>query len=1240
MRRALPILLALSLLPAQRVQAQWDTLTMAFRAITINDGLSQGMVTAILQDRHGFMWFATKDGLNRYDGYRFEVFRHDTKDSTSLSDNNVHLLFEDRAGRLWVGTDRGLDVFDRPAAAFRHALTDLTPGEDRTHQMVQDANGDLWLARIDGLRKLTLTGADTARNRVPAFTIQHLLDRSCWVTTDRGGTVWASELERRSYRLAPTHGGVDRMDTLRLKQSIGSTRRGRTLVDLTGLVTVEDTLRGRLYGLHKYGIVLLTSSSSSVEPLFTYPSALGDMRATMASLDAEGRLWICAFKGIFLFEPATNRLRRVLPMDPNFTQRAGVVQMNYRDRSGLLWIGTSGYGLLTHDPRTERFHTVAGMSCGPMTPVAQGRISISLNTHLLSAFDPATGAWPLALPFDTYMKRKALDVFSPAGRFPVQDGEGTWWLNYGGLMSYSEATDGFTPHPRDAADRAAFPLEESCSPILLDGDSLIWFGSEHGIGRFRRRDGRYAHWLFPPEVHTSGSGQVVQALQRATDGTFWIGTVSGLLHFDPRTQAWKRFASDPGDVHSLSSDAVFSICPDPDEGDGVLWIGTNGGGLNKLDTRTGTAVRYTTEQGLPNNVVYGVLSDGAGRLWMSTNKGIARFDRATGVFRNYTASDGLQGDEFNRYAYCKLPDGTLFFGGVNGFNRFKPEHLLEDSTADPIHITGIRLINKPVDFRAAGSPLKAPTYLSKAMTIPFSVNMVTFEFATMAFSAPQEHHYRYLLEGFDKDWIQSGTERSAVYTNLDPGRYTFRVQGVNRDGVWAATGASFSLTVLPPWWRTWWAWSLYILVVAGGIITYIRLRTHGLKRQRALLERTVAERTTELNRRKDEADAQRERAEHSERVKQQFLANMSHEIRTPMNAIVGMGNVLRRNAHLPAQQQYIDAITTSSESLLGIVNEILDLSKIESGKLELEKVRMEPHAVLQGVVEVLHYRAEEKGLKLACNVDPKVPSAVQGDPVRLNQVLMNLVGNAIKFSEHGSVRVALAVQEQLTDAVMLRFAVSDTGIGIAADRLAHVFEDFMQAESDHTRKYGGTGLGLAISKRLVEMQGGTIGVASELGQGSTFTFTVPYAHAHADASRPDNGQRATDNLPRGLHILLVEDNKLNVLVAEEELKYALPGCTVDVAENGRAALDMHAVDAYDLILMDVQMPVMDGYAATRAIRAMGGSKARIPIVAMTANVMQVEVQQCRDAGMDAFIPKPFKQEELVAAIGEAMGNNR
>jgi CheY-like chemotaxis protein len=363
-------------------------------------------------------------------------------------------------------------------------------------------------------------------------------------------------------------------------------------------------------------------------------------------------------------------------------------------------------------------------------------------------------------------------------------------------------------------------------------------------------------------------------------------------------------------------------------------------------------------------------------------------------------------------------------------------------------------------------------------------------------------------------------------------------------------------------------------------------------------------------------------------VKEQFLANMSHEIRTPMNAIMGMSGILRRNTHLPEQEKYLNAVSQSSENLLVILNDILDLSKLEAGKVDLERVPFDPRQVIGNVREILRFKAEEKGIALEVGISDDVPHSLLGDPTRLNQIVLNLAGNAIKFTERGSVMISAGWDRG--DA--LSIAVTDTGIGIPKDRLDKIFEEFTQAYSDTSRKYGGTGLGLTISKRLAEMQGGGITVESAIGEGSTFTVRIPYAVAPSDTTSAAPVRRAPTAEPRDLRILLAEDNEFNAMVAQDELADAIPGVRVDVAVNGRIAVEMVQANDFDVILMDVQMPEMNGYDATRAIRALKGDKSRIPIVAMTANVMKEEVERCKEAGMNGYVPKPFKREELMGAI--------
>ncbi|HRF80770.1 MAG TPA: two-component regulator propeller domain-containing protein, partial [Flavobacteriales bacterium] len=500
------------------------------------------------------------------------------------------------------------------------------------------------------------------------------------------------------------------------------------------------------------------------------------------TLDKAGILWLPTANGLFRFDPKQRRMSKVREADPHHALAMADLLVCFFERSGTMWLGTSGYGLLRFDPRIERFNTWNDRSIRSLTATPSGSVLVGRYWELLGEFDPTR--WKYTTRIKSMRDIPAARHMSTAHDYSDmawQDAVGQVWLamNAGALLRYDK---------RDGSAELfdvgkGTPIAESghIFPLVPGKNDALWFGGDHALWRFNVRTREFTPFRWPVKA-VNDPYAFTAAIHEGPDGIIWAGTMLGLFRLDPVTGGWTHYHAVPGNVKSFSTDIIFSICADPDDPTGVLWIGTSGGGLNRFDTRTGEVERITTKHGLPNDVVYGVLADNAGHLWMSTNQGIARYDRNAKTFRNFTVHDGLQSNEFNRYAYCKDVNGRLWCGGVNGFNYFDPDELVPDSTAAPIRITGIKLINRPVDFRKADSPLRTPAHLASEISIPHSTNMITFEFATLEFASPSTHHYQYKLEGFDPAWISSGTERNAVYTNLDPGTYTFRVRGDNRDG--------------------------------------------------------------------------------------------------------------------------------------------------------------------------------------------------------------------------------------------------------------------------------------------------------------------------------------------------------------------------------------------------------------------------------------------------------------------------
>ncbi|HRH38772.1 MAG TPA: hypothetical protein PK760_10530, partial [Flavobacteriales bacterium] len=556
----------------------------------------------------------------------------------------------------------------------------------------------------------------------------------------------------------PRHSGTDEVDTIDVMDPL------RSMSNFGGLTTIEDTLRGKLYGIYQNGIVQIDPNTGAIEYLFRDLQEYNWLQCLNPVLDKRGVIWMATFRGLYRFDPFQRKLTLVRTADPEMRALIGTLKWTTIDRGGTIWVGTAGYGLLKYDQRIERFHNVADNSIRALAPTKDGQLLVSRYDNYLSIYDPASRRYStLVRSVEDQWPDVGAKLVTQFADMTVQDRDGNYWsfISSGTLTRYDPVAGKLelvqpeiAPGERDGGFHY---------PLCIGIDGSLWCGGDKALWRIDTRTKACTPHPWPVPV-VNNPYPFTTALHQGADGIVWVGTVKGLLRSDPAAGTWKSYTHVPDDANSLSVETVFSICPDPVDPLHVLWIGTNGGGVNRFDVPTGKFTRFTTHEGLPNDVVYGVLSDDRGCLWMSTNKGIARYDPRARTFRNFNVGDGLQSDEFNRHAYCKDAKGWLYFGGVSGFNYFDPHALEQDSTPVVVRITGIRLINKPVRFGAPGSPLQQPVHLSTGMEIPYSANMVTFTFATMEFAAPEQHQYRYMLEGFDAGWIDAGTDHSAVYT--------------------------------------------------------------------------------------------------------------------------------------------------------------------------------------------------------------------------------------------------------------------------------------------------------------------------------------------------------------------------------------------------------------------------------------------------------------------------------------------
>jgi signal transduction histidine kinase/CheY-like chemotaxis protein len=680
-----------------------------------------------------------------------------------------------------------------------------------------------------------------------------------------------------------------------------------------------------------------------------------------------------------------------------------------------------------------------------------------------------------------------------------------------------------------------------------------------------------------------------------------------------------------------------------EDAQGRLWVATREG-LFRLDPATRAITLYTTRHGLPTDYVVGVIVAPDGDLWLSTKKGLARFSPSAGmVARAYEVSDGLQGNEFNALARARAADGTLYFGGAQGLTAFTPATLAADPYAPPVVLTDFQLRYHSVTPNTPDSPLNKPIWATDQLTLRYDQNILGFEFAALSYAAPLKNQYRYRLDGFDLQWITT-TRRFAGYTTLPAGDYVLRVEATNSDGVWSGRAAALRLTVLPPWWETWWFRGLVALggvsLAVGGVTWRIRAveqRNRDLERQVSDRTRALQTRTLELQASEEQLRYAKNAAEAANRAKSTFLANMSHELRSPLNAILGFAQVLRRHPHLPADtHENLGIILRSGEHLLALINQVLDLSKIEAGRLSLNPSDFDLYRLLTDLHDMLALRADDKHLRLIFDHADDLPRYIRADEIKLRQVLINLLTNALKFTVEGGVTLRARHTMLEEPAIHLRFEVEDTGPGIRPEEMELLFQAFAQTETGRHAQEG-TGLGLPISRKFAQLMGGDIAVQSQVGHGTVFQFTITCLMVPTlppAAQRP--ARRVLGLAPKQprYRLLVVDDQWANRRVLTQLLTPL--GFEVREAENGQQAVALAAAYQPHLIWMDMRMPVLDGFEATRQIKASAAGQS-IVIVALTASSLEEERAVIMAAGCDEYLRKPFREDEIFTLLHTLLG---
>ncbi|WP_444995298.1 ligand-binding sensor domain-containing protein [Aliikangiella sp. IMCC44359] len=1059
--------------------------SIQFEHLSVEQGLSQSSAPAIFQDSNGFMWFGTADGLNRYDGYEFKVFRHNPDDPSSISGNNITALFEDHNKLLWIGTsDGGLNQYDVQSGNFKrftHHNSNIDSLNDKHISYIyEDSANNLWVATVVGLYLF-----DRKTEQFELFAINDK-SHSGQSKAVHVSTIWE---EKKDILWVGTRGdGLKKINlktgdivSFRHKDSV----KGSLSNDNVSAI-IEDK-NGALWIGTEDGLNKLDKETGIFTTIKQCPSSSlcvshHNIKAVFES--SRGELWVGTKEGLNRFDPKMNRFLSYRHDATNsYSLQNDDILSIYEDRNLGIWVGTWSGGLSKYDFHTAQFNHFKKEPSKPE----------SLNHNLVTSFNQnkngnlmiGTVGGGINI-YDAVTEQFTAILHEPSNPNSLSDNkvfylyedskEMVWVGTYGGGLNLYDPTTQKFVHFKNNPDDINSISHNNILSITEDKNGDMWIGTwGGGLNRYNRKEQKFEHFKLDRSSTTSLSHNDIWSIFEDSEGVLWVGTGAGLSRYESDTNQFTQYKHIINNSDSLSHDHVMSIFEDSKN---RFWVATYGGGLNLMDRKTGKFIHYREKDGLANDGLYGILEDENGSLWLSSNKGLSRFNPETKSFKIYNEKDGLQSNEFNANAYYQGVNGEMFFGGVNGFNRFFPKDIKDNKRVPSVVFTDFLLFNQSVPIRKNNEKASTKKFsLAKAvneldeLTLSHRESLVTFEFAALQYADPMNNKYAYKLEGENENWIYTdANNRRATYTNIEAGSYVLRVKASNGDGYWNEEGKSLKINVLPAPWKTWWAYTLYGVFIFSILATYVINTQKQHRKQR------------DINIRLRELD----------RLKNEFLANTSHELRTPLNGIIGLCDLLQMapdDITSEESKESLEVIHRCGKQLKFLVDDLLDFSQLQSKQYKLNPEVFDIYDLAVQEKRLLQPMASENNILITIESKEQLIE-VFADQNRIRQVLHNLLNNALKFSQAKEVKISFTLEnEQVTVAVI------DNGIGIEKDLQKDIFQSFTQIDGSNTRDHGGIGLGLSICKDIVELHGGKIKLVSKPGKGSNFSFKLQPANS-------------------------------------------------------------------------------------------------------------------------------------------------
>lgn len=1189
------LLLYLSFICAGLTLQAHQTIRYYFKTLDIKDGLSQNTVNAILQDRRGFMWFGTKDGLNRYDGLSFRIFK---KEESKLGNNFITALYEDHEGNIWVGTDAGVYIYNPVSETFTDFTETSDTGQAITRAVTMiggDSDHTIWISvdyqglfRYDPAQhQLTQILYKTPDNHLQANVTRFWFDEQ---------TCWISLYDDNLYY---TEGAFDRLVPFR---------------DADGNEPFkDDIINTQMAGPYNCWYIGSANGLTEINRTTGKTRRLLDAYVRDIKFKSDKELWAGTESGLYIYNLETDKVTHLTASDQNdsYALADNALYSICRDKEGGMWIG-SYFGGINYYPRQwtyfEKFYPRDdirhfGRRVRELCESNDGTLWIGTEDKGLFHFDPATRQITPFLPEEIYHNVHGLCL----------DGDYLWVGTFSGglnridlrtrrLKHYQRGTE---PNSLDANN--IFSIYKTTS-----GD--LWIGTTSGLLRYNRTTDDFTRI---PEL----TNVFVYNILEDFHGNLWLATYSnGVFRYDIGKKEWKNFVSHKNDSTSLPYDKVISIYEDSRK---RLWFMTQGAGFCRFDPEKESFVRYDRSKGFPSHIVYRMVEDNRGNLWLTTNNGLVCFNPDTGLQRVYTTANGLLSNQFNYQSGYIDEKGRIYFGSINGMISFDPSTFVENTFVPPVVITDFFLFNKRIPVSESDSPLKESIISSDKIELNADQNSFSFHAAALSYQAPEMNRLVYKLEGFDKEWYPVARNSVINYSNLPYGKYTFRLRGSNSDGKWNETERVLNIHIRPPFYLSAAAHAVYFIL---GLLTLVAIFGYYRKRNRQKHQKAM-----------EKFEREKERELYTAKI--EFFTNVAHEIRTPLTLIKSpLENVLA-SSHLSGEtRDDLEIMNLNTNRLLDLVNQLLDFRKTETHGFQLNFVECDLSDLLQQTYMRFTPLARQKRLEFTIDRPDSLQASV--DREGLTKIISNLFGNAVKYAD-SFIRVRLEGGE-----THFRLSVCNDGKLIPPEMREEIFKPFIQYREDQSQQVSGTGIGLALARSLAELHGGTLVMDEAMTEVNCFVLTLPLCHERVlslapnekmtpEEEKEEQGKETTSAGEAFRHTLLVvEDNPEMLRFVVKRLS---PLYQVLTATNGSEALSVLEKQTVHLVISDIMMPEVDGLELCDRLKA-DLNYSHIPIILLTAKTtLQAKIDGLK-SGADAYIEKPFSVEYLKVCVSNLLNN--